>query len=246
MNDKGMNLTVVNVLDCVPGNADQQHTGPPIGIVTVERCGEIESMLLTMRDVGRLAVDLLGILRFHGSTVADAIYERHFGDGWSSLLPPSGDENHAAPRAVTPPEATLTTQREPCFNPTLPDPEANDSCGLPPLGLKVWVRLKKERPMGFEVFGGFGDGVDIILLHRFFHDGNLKNPIDSQMIVQKGKRLIRTFRTNEWLGKANWKHFALIPDGGTFRIRGKRWKKLTLKELRALLGRRCIFQVVIG
>jgi hypothetical protein len=68
---------------------------------------------------------------------------------------------------------------------------------------------------------------------------------DTLVFVQRpNKMVIRSFKANEVVGISDWGKFGEIREGGTFVIRGRKWKKLSATELRDLVGKRRIFRLV--
>src|SRR5687767_12840040 len=71
-------LKVVEVLECVPGNA-RTTDGPPITILTLAYKGEVQqALLVSLRDTKKLVTDLLVALAHHGDAFAKDLLDEHF------------------------------------------------------------------------------------------------------------------------------------------------------------------------
>jgi hypothetical protein len=105
MNNKGLGgqtMTIMTLLDLVPGHADDPDNGEAIGIMTVDHQAQIESFVVTLRDARTLIQRLVGMLAHHGCPVAEEMSQSYFFGGKCPFpLLPNERVAPLPPKAVT-------------------------------------------------------------------------------------------------------------------------------------------------
>jgi hypothetical protein len=72
-------LKQIDLLDCLPGRADDPKSGEPIAIITVGHRKEVEHpLMLSLRDSRSLAIKLLEVLATYDDRIAQKILTKYF------------------------------------------------------------------------------------------------------------------------------------------------------------------------
>ena len=212
-------LKVISVLDVTPGYADVAETGEPIGIVTTAFRKEVEQpMMLSLKDVKKLAVGLMKVLAHHGDDHAGRLIEQY---------------NTAAP------QPTFTVQAE-HWNPPVKrvaPPKPPSMCsGLPltELALSVGFQDTTVPPLTLHVLGGYSVGKRMMVLFRCTAFGD---PVDGIACVEGNRRLrFKEVTDAAYLPQAKWKEFVSFSHNHVFWVADRRCQKLSVRSLRQRLS----------
>jgi hypothetical protein len=216
-------LRNVTVLDCQAGHLNTPKTGEPIGIVTLGFMGEVEApLMLRMKDVQRLAVDLLGVAAHHGDKTAQEIMLKYFMDE---------DQQRCDGQATfVSPEIESIPASEAASSASTPD--------LPVTGLKLRVSFRDRslRPLLMDVIGGYKIGRVVMVMYRC-HDLGEK----AEGVARLGPGFTIRFKPasrSKCLPRASWHDFHRLRHGSSVRVGQFTGTKMTLDQLKGLIHRK--------
>lgn len=225
---------IVRVQECSPCTFGATRPQQAIHLV-VEHNGEAErGLLVPAYDARRLAVTLLRALAAHRDALAEQIVEEFFPDG-----EPAEDWRVAEGWVPLQANAMTATGSNEVYAvaeppPTAPPGGPRQLWEMELTGVTLRVRVPREDTLSLQILAGYRYGTDIRLIYR-----------DSCVTGRFVVRIRHAQGVQLWgpddqynLPLHDLPRFAALPPGATFMLGGVLWTKMSLAELRRIIGKR--------